>query len=153
MLSKCCCCVPLRTGSIILAVLGILGGFANIGGLTWYGILDGIFYLVGYGALLFGAIKYNQKAVLVNLVFTALLIVVSMVLFIIAIASLETLVPELRCKMPDESSQPSITCGQATTMLYISTGAGFLIGGLLNIYFWFCNYSFYLELKTGGGPA
>ena len=95
MLSKCCCCIPLRTGSLILAILGILGGigmFAQSRG-EWASIIQGVFYLLAYGSLLYGALKYNEKAVLMSLACTALCIVLGIVICIIAIANIETITP------------------------------------------------------------
>ena len=96
MLSKCCCCVPLRTGSIILAILGIIGGIITLvsAGGQWVYIVNAIFNLIAYGALLLGALRSNDRAVLVNLVFTGLAIAMGIVFGIIVIASITTIVPE-----------------------------------------------------------
>ena len=156
MLSKCCCCVPLRTGSLILAVLGILGGFGMMRTGAWYDILDGVLCLIAYGALLFGAIKYHQGAVLVNLVFSAITIVLGILFVIIALASLETFVPQLRdnCASIPDLNQTGMTCSQLKSITVGTVAGTYAVGSLLSIYFWFCNYSFYLELKKGGGnPA
>ena len=162
MLSKCCCCVPLRNGSIVLAVLGILigiligiGSFAKSGGFGLH-IIVAIFYLLAYGALLFGAIKYNDKAVLFNLVLTAILIVLGIVGASIVIATIQTLAPELdnNCAaLAKKLAQEHITCDEMKSAT-IGTATGILIVTFLQIYFWVCNYSFYKELKGGSAnPA
>ena len=137
MLSKCCCCIPLRTGSIVLAVFGLLGGigsFAQTGGMIWFNFTQGILYLNGYGALLFGAIKYNEKAVFVNLVLTANIILLGLIGGIIALANIEIVQPLL--------------AGELRIMAKIdAAAAGMVVSLLLNGYFWVCNYSFYKELK------
>ena len=156
MLSKCCCCVPLRNGSIVLAVLGILigiligiGSFAKSGGFGLH-IIVAIFYLLAYGALLFGAIKYNDKAVLFNLVLTAIIIVLEIVGAIIVLSSIETFVPELASCL---SHMPE-SCDQIKAAA-VGTAAGIcIVSSVLNGYFWVCNYSFYKELKEGNAnPA
>ena len=171
MLSKCCCCVPLRTGSIVLAILGILGGiatFAQSGSMSsfchgssfvhchgsmslfWFNVIEGIFYFLAYGALLFGAIKYNDKAVLFNLVLTAIIIVLEIVGAIIVLSSIETFVPELASCL---SHMPE-SCDQIKAAA-VGTAAGIcIVSSVLNGYFWVCNYSFYKELKGGSSnPA
>ena len=155
MLSKCCCCVPLRTGSLVLAILGILSGigyFAMSKG-SWGSIIQGIFYLLAYGFLLFGALKYNEKAVLVCLVCTAVGIVFGIIMCIIAIASIDTLAPQLAdncAAIIDELNHMHMTCDQFKAGVIGTMAATFIIGSLLNVYFWICNYSFYKELKEGG---
>ena len=144
MLSKCCCCVELRTGSIVLGILGILGGVGQFAqGLFWGNILNGIFYLIAYGALLFGAIKYNPVAVLVNLICTIIIIVLGIILGIWILAAGGIAGSECRGQ----------GCAEATGVV-IAGGVGCLIGAALNAYFWVCNYSFYKELKEGNAnPA
>ena len=161
MLSKCCCCVPLRTGSIVLAVLGILGGIGTFVASQgqWPQIVLGVFYIIGYPALLFGAIKYCRKAVLVSLVCTAFIIVIGIAFGIIFIASVETFVPELanNCATMVDVSTNGVNgqvdlSGLCDVVRYTTIGiaaAIFFSSALINFYFWICNYSFYKELKEG----
>ena len=154
MLSKCCCCVPLRTGSIILAILGIIGGIITLvsAGGQWVYIVNAIFNLIAYGALLLGALRSNDRAVLVNLVFTGLAIAMGIVFGIIVIASITTIVPEFHnncAAMASQIKQQNITCDQLKAATTGITAAVLFIGSALNTYFWICNYSFYLELKSG----
>ena len=133
MLSKCCCCVPLRAGCLVLGILGILNGIAAFfqGGEEWANITIGIFYLVAYGALVFGAITYNGIAVMVNLVCTAIIIILQIIAVIIVSASIGWV----------NDSDVQAVLGIAI-MLYI-------LEAVLNAYFWICSYSFYQELKEG----
>ena len=154
MLSKCCCCVPLRTGSLILAILGILGGIFSFAGSRgeWSSIIQGIFYLLSYGFLLFGAIKYNEKAVLVCLVLTAVSIIMGVVFCIIALANIEMIVPQLAnncAAMIDELDKLGMTCDQLKSATIGISAGTFIAASLVNVYFWICNYSFYKELKEG----
>ena len=100
---KCCRCIDLRTGAIVIAIMHILGAFGVLGyGILWYpksytqgapeDVLEyGIFpssiigVIVGLTAgvtLLIGAIKYNNTAILFHIVLAAIEI---MDLFAIAI--------------------------------------------------------------------
>ena len=155
MLSKCCCCVPLRTGSIILGIIGILSGagFLLKGYTDWYYIIDGLLQIVAYGVLLFGAIKNNKTAVLVHLVASAINIVLSIVLGIVAIVRIDTLAPELanHCQsILEELRQMGLDCEQFKAVVISTTAATFIGSGLISVYFWICIYSFYKELKKGG---
>ena len=158
MLSKCCCCVPLRNGSLVLAIFGFVQGivFLAMSNGAWIHIIDGIFYLLAYGFLLFGALKYNEKAVLVCLVCTGVAIVLGIIMAIIAIASIDTLAPELAnncAAILDELHRLNMTCDQFKSAAIGASAGIFIAGSLLNVYFWICNYSFYKELKEGGGEA
>ena len=152
MLSKCCCCIPLRTGCIILAVLGILSGIGMLikGYSDWPYVIEAIVSFAASGPLLFGAIQNNQRAVLVGLIADALLIVFSIVFGIIAIASVETVIPELanNCDGIPDFDQLGVSCDDFKSTMKVTVAAAFVVGGLFNIYFWICIYSFYAELKT-----
>ena len=143
MLSKCCCCVPLRTGSLVIAIIGILGGLGLLASSKgqWSSIVEGIFFLLPYAFLLFGALKYNDKAVLVCIVLTALSIIMGIVFGIIAIVNIDILIQNL--DLSDSLRFRTI----------VTTAVKLFIVSLVNIYFWICNYSFYKELKEGGGEA
>ena len=163
MLSKCCCCVPLRTGSLVIAVLGILGAFGIFvssnntqaykciykcididTGPQWANIVEGIFLLLPYGFLLFGALINNDKAVLVCLVLTALSIIIGIIFGIIAILNIETLFPELAAWSKNHPIWSYARSVEASKLMCPS---------LVQVYFWICIYSFYKELKEGGGEA
>ena len=153
MLSKCCCCISLRTGSIILSIIGILGGIGTL--IYYYGywvyIVDAGVYLVAYGALLFGALKRNPTSVLVNLVLTGIGVVVGMILGIFALLVTPSFIPETSdncARMEDQLDKMSLTCDQYKMIKIGSTVSIFLIASALNVYFWICNFSFYQELNA-----
>ena len=99
MLSKCCCCIPLRIGSIILAVLGILQGIYHlvISGEQWSYIIPGILVIILSGCLLIGAFKYHGKEVLVSLVMEGALIVVLIIIFLVVLANIDSVALQLAC--------------------------------------------------------
>ena len=152
MLSKCCCCVPLRTGSITLGVIGLLGGmgtFAKSDGL-WFNIVLGIFYIIAYTTLLYGAIKPNGTAVFFSLVCTAIIIVLGIAFGVIIVTSIERLVPEFAnncAAIENYLAQAHLTCEQFKSATIGVTAGIFFASALINTYFWVCNYSFYKELK------
>ena len=164
MLSKCCCCVPLRTGSLLIAVLGILGAIGIFVSSTnkqaynklvdhstllqWANIVEGIFLLLPYVFLLFGALINNDKAVLVCLVLTTLSIIIGIILGIIAILDIEILFPELGEWSKNKWSERSIWSYARSV-----EASKLMCPSLVQVYFWICIYSFYKELKEGGGEA
>ena len=156
MLANCCCCVPLRTGSIILGVFGIVGSIVSLIASDgyWFYIIDSIFYLLAYGALLLGAIKYSQRLVLVNLVLTALVVFIGIVFGIGSIAFLSDFQPELKnscATIQDELINTGMTCDEVRASAIGTTCALFFIASGLDVYFWICTMSFYKQLKTVGG--
>ena len=137
MLSKCCCCISLRTGSVILGVLGLIAAIVTLcypvlvqngGNLT-----IGIIYFISHAFLLYGAVTNNYTAVLVYLVFTGIGIILDLIFGILALVSVGILVPGLAndCCYNEVDTLASV----------------FIISGILNIYFWICCWSFYKELK------
>ena len=132
MLSKCCCCVELRTGAIVIAVLQILGALGNLWSRIGWETL--VYAAIGVACglcLLFGAIKNNAIGTLINLILTALgvfwTIMIAGVFFYFSANA-------------DDSN--------VATYLAIAGVMAMIIGGL-NMYFWICVFSFYKELKSG----
>ena len=75
---KCCCCVDLRTGAIVIAVLGIVWSFGYLSySIDWLIITDVISGLIVSFCLLFGAIKVNEIAVLIYLILNVLQIILT----------------------------------------------------------------------------
>ena len=96
VLTKCCCCVDLRTGAMVMAilqVLGVLGSFGSRGmdgGLAMF--VSGGLALVAGLCLLYGAIKYEPTATLVYLVFQMLSIITVTIaaIFLVFVATVAT---------------------------------------------------------------
>ena len=151
MLSKCCCCISLRTGSLIIAILGILGGIIFLGhSMTFHGFL--ILVVPVYGFLLYGAIERNEYAVLVWLLFNGVAIVLKIILGIIVIVGIIFIANIDNCSAVLEESKSIGLCFQIQNAMEHPVGLAiivgiFIFGILLNIYFWICVYSFYKELK------
>lgn len=132
---KCCCCVDLRTGCIIIGALQIIGGLGGISTLfmylDWLTIVTGIVNIASGACLLFGAIKYDKIITIINLICTAIAIVLG---FLMAV----------------------LFFNGSTTGRY-SDEAGFAMIAIvaiiaevaIEIYFWLCIFSFYIKLKSG----
>ena len=152
MLSKCCCCISLRTGSVILGVLGLIGAIVTLcysGGNSGY-LTSGIIYFISHSFLLYGAVRNNYTAVLVYLVFTGIGIVLDLMFGILVLASVGILVPALDndCALiQDDIRGQGISCDAFISATVGILASVFIITGLLNIYFWICCWSFYKELK------
>ena len=162
MLSRCCFCFPLRTGSIILATLGVLCGiviFVAEFTLTyelkhrWPNHVWSSWPVLSNGFLLYGALRYNKKAVLASLVCSGIYIIVSFVLSIYFVTEYEIIDTEFtnNCGATvDWLKLMTITCDQ-----YNQYSLGLFVGGLtlfllIGYYFWICNYSFYKHMEKRG---
>ena len=101
ILTQCCCCIPLHTGAIVIAILDIVGGLTSTFGGIITLISDGdlLLNMISFGAglilgllltaegvaLLFAVFKSNQVAMVVHIVLSMVLIVtytISSVLFL-----------------------------------------------------------------------
>ena len=149
--SQCCCCVPLRIGCIVLAILSIIGSFSNMivsivqkpgtnddAMVIAFAVINGVFGIVVWCILLGGAMVNSTTTVGVAVVLLMIQLILGTVLNIIKVALLATAASKLG------------VWNTFTITLVVSTGVGTLIGLGLGIYFWIVIYSFYRELKAGG---
>ena len=97
MLSKCCCCLRLRTGSLVLAISGIIQGLGLIAlyNLYWAGFVQGILVLVAHQFLLFGVLKHNEIAIQICLLLETLIIFTGILFGVLAIVGIGPFVPQL----------------------------------------------------------
>ena len=143
-LKKCCCCVDLRTGAIVMAVLEIIGGLGMFAGGLWQDILSAVVTIGAGVCLLFGAIKYHQLATLVYLVLQMIAIVLSGVAMIMVIIAATAITAT-----GNSGVQGNAVGGTSVIVLASVLAAFYGIFTSLNIYFWVCVFSFYKGLKTG----
>ena len=133
-----CCCLDLRDGAIAIAVLemliglGSFGSFAN--GVNWIAIFIFIPNVASGRSLLYGAIKHNSTAVLVNLILSLLGVVFLIVM------SLLTLISGASMTLVEQR-------GDQIIMLVL--GSIYLLITVIQIYFWICVYSYFRKLKSG----
>jgi len=124
---KCCCCIDLRAGAIVIAVLNILAGLGNFKNINeWESIVAGIVGILAGACLLFGAIKYNQIGVIVHLVFSMIAIVMYVILGIIIL----------------------VLALQHAVYYILAFMAAYFIAAMIQLYFWLCIYSFLQGLKS-----
>ena len=157
MLSKCCCCIPLRAGCIVLGIIGILVSLIeHIPVIYGFGayllIIPLLFDLVCYGTLFVGAIANHTTIVLVHLVMYILVMIIDVIFIILMAVNITTLMPALiDCKDFKEEFDEDGDCedyrkGVANAAIIIV-----ILVLVLNIYSGFCSLSFYLELKQNNG--
>ena len=149
VLGKCCCCVDLRVGSIVIAIIGFVGGFGNLGvslkqdGAEWSSICFAISQSVASGCLLYGAIKREKTPTLIYLAFEMVSIILLAIIIILTIIAM--LAASSACQSSSIQMSPVLRPGDNCADLnvgfavVIAVYAAFLA---LSIYFWICVHSF-----------
>ena len=153
-LSKCCCCVDLRTGSIVIAIIGIICSCGNWGSGFAVGVITLVLGVAANVCLLHGAIKYNRTTTLIYLVVEAIFIVSYIVWFCLLMVFLFG--PEVSVCWDNWDGSTvydgkGYTCSVIVAVL-ISILVAVAIGIGLSIYFWVCVYSFFQDLKRQQVP-
>lgn len=126
--TKCCCCVDLRVGAIVIAILDIIAGLAGFGrGATWDNIIGCLALLAAGVCLLYGGIKYHQITTTVYLVFQMIGIVMYGIMVILMLVQ-------------GAASGNAQVLGVMVALFLVAC---------LQIYFWLCVFSFLKGLKSG----
>ena len=132
VLEKCCFCIDLRNGAIVIAILHMVAALGQLGttAISWITIVDVLLGLIAGAVLLYGAIKYNTVAIIIHLVLALLEIV-----FLLATAI---------------TSFVAYDVGEDSfhTLALVSGGLIF-VWAIIEIYFLVCVCSFYQQLKSG----
>ena len=149
--NKCCCCVDLRTGAIVIAILQLIGGAGcfGMGASEWQNIMNGVVGLLAGVCLLVGAINYHQTATLVYLVLDMIAIVlagVAMAVIIIGGATFTASVSGNPDFQDNQGAQDVVTAFGAIFITIFAIVYGLI--ALFYIYFWVCVFSFYKGLKS-----
>ena len=117
-----------------------------------------IFGLVCFGTLFAGAITNHETLVLIHLVMYILVMIIDVIYIILKAVIIATLLPALLdCKDLDMDDGEwtleawDMDCEEYRKLVTISTIIGGILVLALNIYFWLCSLSFYLELKNKDG--
>lgn len=132
ILEKCCFCVDLRNGAIVIATLHMVVGMGHFVTMfiNYLGIADIILGLIAGAVLLYGAIKYNTLAIIIHLVLALLEIV-----FLLATAI---------------TSFVFYDVGEDLLQtLALVSGSLIFLWAIIEIYFLVCVCSFYKQLKSG----
>jgi len=162
--NNCCfCCIPLRTGCIILAILGcIAGGYQgvnaiqNLGDITsatgYVQVIINICYLVSAILLFVGAIKENGPLIIPYLVVVAIYIIVGIILAIVVFVGGGVVADKAITHAKSQPGWNNDANDDVTEGLAIAASvmAGILVTvALLNVHFWLVVYAYYEELRDG----
>ena len=138
-LEKCCFCVDLRNGAIVIGTLHMVAALGQLvtTAIAWINIVDVILGLIAGAVLLYGAIKYNTVAIIIHLVLALIEIV-----FLLATAIMIFV---------GVAAWLNLNGGELHWLLTLSLVIGGLISlwAIIEIYFLVCVCSFYQQLKSG----
>ena len=167
-LDKCCCCVDLRIGCSILAIIGIFvnaGFFGTIVSLTdpVLGITNPSFYVIAIGSsigifgnlcLLFGSLTSNKTAIsfyLLNEGSRLGLFIAFAILNFIIFNGFTIHGQSFGCS--DILELPTISGPgldvQTRCRLYVANGFFALMSVFLGIYAWICGFSLFQKISNG----
>ena len=145
--TKCCCCLPLRTGCIIIGILAIFNSF------TFYFYKD-----VSYGysvpvnlwglaegiCLVVGAVLNNPILVLVHFILAIIGIVGLLIAMIVISLTMTVWHTTGTAVAAGTAASTAVTAALAVLIVAV------VISCIIRIYFIVVAWSFYKELKTGG---
>ena len=148
-LTKCCCCIDLRLGCMLIAIAGIITSCGFFGatntGKTYYVLATGNgIGILGSICLLFGAYKSHKIAVALYLVAEAVQIVLNIVYGVWLFASVPT------ATSSDPFSDGSLSVGSLFGGMIIAAGVSVFLVVCVWVYFWLCAFSFFKKI---GGEA
>jgi len=153
--NNCCfCCIPLKVGTIILGILGVLGGggqairaIINIGQISgafgYSQVIINILYFVVCAVVIFGAIKENQNFLIPYLVVAGIYVVVIFIFAILTFVGGAAVAGTAASEGHDEAATGVAVVG-------VTFGVIFVIIGLICTHFWLVVYAFFEELRDGG---
>ena len=140
--TKCCGCIPLRTGCLIIAILSTVFSF------TWffhsklgyeYSVPVCLIGLASGVCLLIGVILNNQTLVLVGAILDMIGLVSTLIVAVVFIAAAGVFA----------STAATTAVDGFTTAFIVIFLTCVLIGIILDIYFLVVVWSFYKELQSG----
>ena len=147
---KCCFCIDIRKGCLVVATSGILITLLSLIVLILANIFDWSFYfkvagciihLGGYGCLLYGARNENRSAITVFLSIEAVNLVYDLMKIIISLEILGRWIKSQRYSY-DEGFN-----------LVIGWVVGNVLVFLITIYFWICAFSYFKYLRNIGADS
>ena len=139
VLEKCCFCVDLRNGAIVIGTLHMVAALGQLftTAIAWITIVDVLLGLIAGAVLLYGAIKYNTVAIIIHLVLALIEIV-----FLLATAIMIFV---------GVAAWLNLNGGELHWFPTLSLVIGGVISlwAIIEIYFLVCVCSFYQQLKSG----
>ena len=144
VLKNCCCCLDLRIGCMVIAILQIFVGLGHLGRtpFTWNVFLGATLGVACGVVLLYGTIKNNQTATTIYLVFAVIAIVVHVIAAILIFVAVKQVAKEMN--EIGENTDATVTEKEGNII-----GIVLLIVALVEVYLWICVYSFLKEVKLG----
>ena len=137
-LKKCCCCIPLRAGCIIISILGIIGAFGILGidrGSVGIGIaLNG---WIANGCLLFGSWKQMKQPLMAYLIIELVQIVNLIFAPVYFFARLIYIDQTRGCYEPNELCRMSVLAGFGAWPIACTY-----------VHFWICVLSLFNRLNV-----
>jgi len=156
---KCCCCIDLRIGCIVIGAVGLILSFIFTGlNPSWSGFLGLILAIIANGCLIFaaaytsGTVQIRSITTLVYMILiliNALIVLIGTILICVAWGQAGQILSSQRYSTQDPGA------------IHGSFAASVIVGFvwiILDLYFALVAFSFYGELKSGntvvtGGPA
>ena len=142
---KFCCCVDLRVGAIVIAILEIIitgGGYSYFGALFELysaSVCAGVLSLIAGLCLLIGSIKYNKIGSIVYLVLKMIHIVGTMVVTILLALIFFGALKPMIIGIEINDSIDGVGFALVSTIYFLI----YLLCTPINIYLWGCVFSFY----------
>ena len=145
---RCCCCINLRIGCIVIAILQIVGSLGIIGIPLYHSppydtclIIDCLAGVTSGICLLIGGIKSNASAILVYLILAVINFIIRFVVWTLTIGLGAVFVI-----FYGSHKRPQIDGGHVLVVSIIGIS---ITVTALSIYFWFCVCRFYQLTKYG----
>ena len=136
VLNKCCCCLSLRTGAILIAIFQIVIGLIPLIGLvTWNTVVIAILCVASGKCLLYGTFTNHLPTIMMSL-FTSMIVVV---FYVVAVINSIIVISGLDTNGPNFAEIAAKD---------IAFGIGMMVLSVVNTYFCICIYSFKNELKA-----
>ena len=140
-LKKCCYCIPLRVGCIILAIFGIIGSFGILGiDKGWVGIGIALSGWIADGCLLIGSWKQTKQPLMAYLIIKLVQIVSMTFAGVYSFVRLTDIEQTRGC----EAGEAKELCKK----MGIIAGCGFWAIACTYVYFWICVLSLYNTLNV-----
>ena len=139
VLNKCCCCLNLRTGAILIAIFQIVTGLIPLIGLvTWNTVVVAIICVVSGKCLLYGTLTNHLATIMMSLILS----MIAVVFYIVAVITSIVIICGL------DSNGPNFVEIAAKDIAF---GIGMMLLSVVNLYFCICIFSFKNEVRNNVG--
>jgi len=156
---KCCCCIDLRIGCIVIGAVGLIFSFIFTGlNPTWSGFLGLILAIIANGCLIFAAAYTAGTAQIRSITTLVYIILILLNALIVLIGTIWACVNWGKAGEILNANRGRFDNPGAVHGAYAGTVIVGFVWIILDLYFALVAFSFYGELKSGntivtGGPA